>query len=100
MIWNRVLAGFLLTLCAGGLLASWTADRNYWRGFEVLVFGALLVWVAGWVAGKTRAVWSMRYLPLAGVCLWGGIQLVTGWTVHRFATEVDLIRWAVYTVLF
>lgn len=97
---DRLLSNFLLVLCGAGLLVAWMPDRNVWRGFEVLVLGSLIVWLGCWVAGMTRGAWSLQFLPLAAVMFWGSVQLWMGWSVYRFATEVEVIRWAVYSAIF
>jgi O-antigen ligase len=60
----------------------------------------MLVWLAGWAAGKLEARWSWRFLPFLGVIVLGYLQLWRGWTVYTLATTQDILRWATYAVIF
>lgn len=79
-----------------GLLTLWVRDRwavaAFQSGFLLLGLG-LLVWRAARPFPLADA-WVL--LPLGGLTLWAGMQLVLGTTVHRFTTWDVMTEYAAY----
>jgi len=97
---SRFLSSLLLLLGGAGILVAWAPGGIFWNTFECLWFGAMLIWLAGWSAGKLDARWSWCFVPFLGIVALGCLQLRKGWTVYAFATNQDLLRWAVFGVVF
>jgi len=97
---SRFLSSLLLLLGGAGILVAWAPGGIFWHTFECLFFGAMLIWLGGWCAGTLEARWSRWFVPFAGIVAVGCLQLWKGWTVYPFATGQDLLRWAVYGVVF
>ncbi len=91
----------LLVLCGVGLLLAWMPDGIAWSLFEASIFALLIAWAAGWALGAFPAAWPRIALPIAGVILWGLIQVRMGWTAYFFASQMDLVRWGCFfSILF
>jgi hypothetical protein len=97
---SLLLSFLLLLLCGAGILVAWVPGSFLWHCFECLVFGLTLVWLVAWSVGKLEARWSWQLVPFLGIILLGCIQLLEAWTVYRFATQEDLLRWAAYLAIF
>jgi hypothetical protein len=97
---NRLLSSLLLVLLGVGILVAWVPGGFLWYLAECAVFGLMLVWLAGWSAGKLEVRWSWRFVPFLGIVALGCLQLWRGWTVYPFATAQDTLRWAVYAEVF
>jgi hypothetical protein len=97
---NRLLSSLLLLLLAIGILIAWVPGGFLWHLAECVVFGLMLAWLAGWSAGKLEVRWSWQFVLFLGIVALGCLQLWRGWTVYPFATAQDILRWAVYAVVF
>ncbi len=90
----RTWLGFALAcLVAFGILTLWVRPRWAVSAVQIGVFALTIVWLFG----VMRRGFSLRLhplmLPLAGATLWGCLQLATGATVYRWATEVAVLDW-------
>ncbi len=85
--------------------------------FSVLAFGAVDVWAltvlevgvfalaAIWTLRlaldrRQQLVWNPFYLPWGLLALWTVAQYALGWTVHRYRTEVEALKWLALWLLF
>ena len=95
------LLSFLLLLVTGlGILIGWVPGPFLFECYECAVFGMLLLWLAGWAAGWLEGRWPWLVLPFLGILVLGAVQLWLGWSVYRFATVQDMVRWAAYASVF
>ena len=96
---NRLLQWSLLSACGAGIYVSWIQNEVVWYGFAAIIFLLGLIW-ATWQLSKPE---DFRVppvlLPLTGTLLWGGVQLLFGWSIYAFATQTELLRWGVYAAL-
>jgi hypothetical protein len=88
---------FVLTLFLA-TLTLWIPE--YWPVglFEILTF-----LIAGLALVLGRAPASAAYFPLFAlsfIVLWGCIQLITGWTINRFATERATLQWMTWAAVY
>jgi hypothetical protein len=94
MIENKFDATLLLTLTAALCLATLTLwIPAYW---PVALFEIVAFVIAGCALSRARTVASGSRLPLwilSFIIVWGCLQLATGRTVHRFATERSILQW-------
>lgn len=97
---QRIVLFSLMVLCGAGLLVSWMPDAAAWRIFELAIYSLLIVWLTGWLLGRAPdAAWSWLLLPAIGIAGWGILQLWLNWTVYRYSTFLDLLRWGVYAAI-
>jgi hypothetical protein len=88
---------FVLTLCLA-TLTLWIPA--YWPVglFEISTF---LIAGLAVVLGKAPA--TAAYFPLFAlsfIVLWGCFQLITGWTINRFATERATLQWMTWAAVY
>lgn len=98
---QRILFVSLTILCGTGLLVSWMAQSAVWRVFELAVYGLVIAWLSVWMVGSVpddSRHWLL--VPFITILGWGLLQLSAGWTVYRYATVVDLLRWGTYASIF
>ena len=97
-MWNTSLALLLvITLCLA-TLTLWIPA--YWPValFEISVF--LIAGMAiflGSVPGNNAAY---PLFALSFIVLWGCFQLLTGWTINRFATERATLQWMTWAAVY
>ena len=96
-----VIRGVLLALCAAGLLVSWISGNAAWQLFQLVVDVLVLAWFVGWVAGAfQKSHWPWLLIPFLAIIAWGTVQLYMGWTVYRFATRMEILRWGTFASVF
>jgi hypothetical protein len=88
---------FVLTLFLA-TLTLWIPE--YWPVglFEISTF-----LIAGLAVVLGRAPARAAYFPLFAlsfIVLWGSIQLITGWTINRFATDRETLRWMTWAAVY
>jgi O-Antigen ligase len=87
----------VITVCMA-TLTLWIPA--YWpvAFFEISVF-----LIAGIALVLRRAPPSRTYYPLFAlsfIVLWGCLQLATGWTINRFATERTTLQWLTWAAVY
>jgi hypothetical protein len=83
----------LLGILTYAVLTVWVRERWALSGLEAAVFlcaGARLFCIA---RGKQQAALGVIPLLLAGVCLWGVVQLAARWTVVEADTADAVLYW-------
>jgi O-antigen ligase len=92
-----LLFAFVLVLCLATLTLWMPA---YW---PVALFEISSFLIAGIVLVLARAPERQTYfplLPLSFIVLWGCFQLITGFTVDRFATERVTMQWMTWAAIY
>jgi O-Antigen ligase len=94
-----------MTLTAGLMLAFFMATLTLWipAYWPVAIFEIAVLVIAGTVILLGIMPAARAYFPLFAlsfIVLWGGFQLITGWTVNRFATERATVQWLTWTALY
>lgn len=86
----------LLALLFGGILAVWVDQPWAWSAVQVGIFA-----LAGWHVLRKREVrFDLPALTLAFACSWPVLQLLTGATMSRPATEEAAVNWFTFFVVF
>jgi len=95
----RAAAGFLTLLLLFGVITLWVPARWPLAVLQVGVFALAAVWALrlAWRGARPRWCWPLS--ALAGVLLWGLLQLAFDWTVYRFATWDSVLTWTMYLAL-
>ena len=101
MILQRLVFISLIILCGVGLLVSWMPQNTPWRIFELAIYGLLIAWLAAWMAGRAPDA-SRHWLlvPFIAIIGWGLLQLWSDWTVYRYVTAGEVLRWGSYASVF
>ncbi len=90
----RVLsAGALFFLLAFLVLAFGGVELWALTIFEVATFALASVWVLRMAFGRVRPVWNIFLLPWAALALWTWCQYAFGWSIHRYRTEEEALKW-------
>jgi len=104
---DRIFALLALALAFTGLLLAWSQNPLVWYGFSAVTLTLLAAWCvcrlllpSGLFSGGLPGAGSWQILCIALIPAWGLLQLNAGWTVYRLATEVEVLRWAVFVALF
>jgi O-antigen ligase len=91
----------LLALVVALFLATLTLwIPAYW---PVALFETALFAIAGVALVLKKRPVNGTYFPLFCLCfvvLWGCLQLITGWTVERFATERVTLQWMTWAAVY
>lgn len=90
----------LVVLCLLGLLFTWHPDSPEWPVFQGLALLLFAVTIIGWAMGRLELQWSWTLLPMLLIVAWPAMQLLTGGTVYRNATILELLRWSAYAAIF
>lgn len=73
-------------------------------GAAVLEIGAALLFVAWGILSvrrrKAEIRWNWLYLPLLGLGAFAFVQYAFGLSVYPYLTELDLLKWGAYVLLF
>ncbi len=100
---DSILAILTILGCCVGLLFAWSSNPIMWYGFSALFFALLAVWCGLRLvcpekafAGETTGTARIVALIVCLVPCWGFVQLTAGWSMYRWATEVDSLRWLAF----
>lgn len=100
MTFRRALFWILSGLCGLGLLVSWVPDPLAWEAFQSIVDALLLVWcLVSLLKRTTQRKWPITLFPLLAVLVLGFVQISMSWTVYRFATYMDVLRWSTFAMV-
>jgi O-antigen ligase len=91
---NNKLADALAALLFAGILTCWA--EGYWP-VALVESGAFLlagIWVAWITVARKSAPSGFVLFPVAGLVLWGIMQLALSMTVYRFETGKGVLYWA------
>lgn len=95
---NASLALLLVITACMATLTLWIPA--YW---PVALFEISVFLIAGIVLVLRRAPPSGTYYPLFAlsfIVLWGCLQILTGWTINRFATERATFQWLTWVAVY
>lgn len=89
-VWTGAGLALLFTF---GFLTLWIP--RYWpvSVVQVGVFALALGWIAGVATGRLRWRFHAAMAPLAGAVLLGCVQLLSGVSAYRWATEIATLDW-------
>ncbi|MBI3696260.1 MAG: O-antigen ligase family protein [Acidobacteria bacterium] len=93
-------AGAVFLLFAFSVLAFGAVDLWALTILEVGVFILAALWTVRLAMGRLQLVWSPFYLPWAVLALWTLAQYALGWSVYRYRTQVEALKWLALWLLF
>lgn len=93
-------AAALMALLCCGILTLWVPERWALAVYQAGAFLLAALWMARFAARPFPLHFSPALVPLAGVVLWGFIQLALRNTVYRWDTWNSVLIWSVNGTLF
>jgi len=80
-------------LLSFGILTLWVPYRWTVSTVQVGIFLLVAVWLLGVLLVRFPLGLHALMIPLGGAVIWGCLQIATGHTVYRWATEMAVLDW-------